>query len=77
MKDTTKKLLDQVEANHDWESGQTYGGSGTQLSRTDTCRVCGLKRHWFSDSQNGVEDHYTFETINGEKMSLKEAVDPC
>ena len=49
MKESTQKLLDQIDAAHDWAEGQVYGGSGTQLSSTDHCRVCSLRRHYSSD----------------------------
>jgi hypothetical protein len=45
MKDRTRKLLDTIENAHDWEEGQVYSGGGTQLSSTDTCRICGLPAH--------------------------------
>ena len=64
-------MLDAIDEAHDWDQGQTYGGSGTQMSSTDTCRICGLTREWFSDSQNGVEDRYTFEA-RGFKIPLRD-----
>lgn len=75
MKDSTKKLLDSVGAAHDWAEGQVYGGGGTRMSSTDTCRVCGLKRHWFVDRQNEVRDQYTFEAIDGTERSLAAVVE--
>ena len=59
--------------------GQTHSGGGTQYYSTDTCRICGLQREYFSDSQNGVDDRYTFRTHAGSTISLKDLVDtePC
>ena len=73
MTDKAASLLEKVDAAHDWQDGQTRGGSGTQLSRTDVCRVCGLKRHWFNDRQNNVHDDYTFTTHAGADIPLREA----
>lgn len=74
MKETTRKLLAQIDEAHDWAEGQIRGGSGLQLSQTDTCRVCSLRRHWFSDRQNGIEDQYRFsDGENGEDLSLRQA----
>ena len=69
MKERTKRLLASVNTNHDWDRGQTWGGGGTRLSRTDVCRCCDLQRHWFSDTQNDVESRYTF-TIEGDEIPL-------
>jgi hypothetical protein len=71
----TAELLEKVNAAHDWEGGQVYGGSGTQLSSTDTCRVCGLERQRFSDSQNGVDVRFTFQDSKGTKLTLREAAE--
>ena len=73
MKASTLNLLDQLEEKHDWEQGQVYGGGGTRLSSTDTCRVCGLSRHWFSDRQNSVSDRYSFTDSNGINVTLRDA----
>lgn len=74
MKEQTKELLDKVDEAHDWAEGRTYGGSGTQLSSTDTCRICGLRRHWFSDRQNGVDGEYRFsDSETGEDLTLRQA----
>lgn len=60
---------------HDWLEGQVYGGSGTRLSSTDTCRVCGLRRHFFSDSQNGVGREYRFsDGETGEDLTLRQGL---
>ena len=72
MKTHTKELLDRVGEKHDWKEGQVHGGSGTQLSCTDVCRVCALERRWFSDRQNGVDGDYSF-FMKGEPISLREA----
>jgi hypothetical protein len=75
MKDRTRKLLDTIENAHDWEEGQVYSGGGTQLSSTDTCRICGMTRRYFSDHQNGVYGRYTFATHDGRELTLKEAAE--
>lgn len=75
MKETTKKLLAQIEESHDWANGQVYGRGGTSLTSTDTCRVCSLRRHWLDDTQNGIHDSYRFS--DGETnadLSLRQAV---
>ena len=75
MKDTTKELYNKIDDAHDWEEGQVYGGSGTQLSSTDTCRVCSIRRHWFSDRQNGVKGSYRFsDGETNEDLSLRQAL---
>lgn len=74
MKETTEKLLKELGEAHDWEEGQVYGGGGTRYSSTDRCRACGMERKWFSDSQNGVADHYTFLLVGGDALSLRAAV---
>jgi hypothetical protein len=75
MKDKTKKLIEQLEQNHDWEHGQTRGGGGTRYSSTSACRVCALRWHSFSDSQNGIENQYRFsDGETGEDLSLRQAV---
>jgi len=73
MKPATKKLLETIDDRHDWREGQAFGGSGTQLSSTDICRVCGLQRHYFSDSQNGVPGEYTFTDVSNTAISLRQA----
>jgi hypothetical protein len=74
MKDSTKKLLEEVQEAHDWSDGQVYGGGGTRYSTLDTCQACGMTRRWFTDSQNGVGDTYTFTLQSGESISLRAAV---
>ena len=71
----TEKLLEKVDRVHDMVEGQVYGGGGTQLSRVDTCSICGITRKWYTDPQNGVEDRYTFATLTGSPISLRDAVD--
>jgi len=74
MKATTQKLLDAIEAAHDWAEGPVYGGAGTQLGRTDTCRVCSLRRHWSSDRQHGNVGEYRFsDGETGDDLSLRQA----
>ncbi len=70
-----KKLIEQVDEAHDWEYGQAYGHGGTAYSCTDTCRICGLNRKYFSDGQNGVRACYTFETMDGEDVVLRDAAE--
>lgn len=75
MKDTTEKMLQQIEAAHDWAEGQVYGGGGTRFTSTDTCLVCSLRCHWLSDSQNGIDSQYRFS--DGETdldLSLRQAL---
>lgn len=75
MKEATKQMLEEIDGAHDWLGGQVYGGSGTRLSSTDTCRVCGLRRHFFSDSQNGVGREYRFsDGETGEDLTLRQAL---
>jgi hypothetical protein len=71
MKETTGKLLEKIEEEHDWRKGQTWGGRGTYLSSTDVCRVCGLHRQWETDPQNGVHDEYTFSDAAGNEIPLR------
>ena len=75
MESKKEDLLRQVDKAHDWTDGQVYGGSGTQLSSTDTCEICSLRRHWFSDRQNGVTGSYRFsDGETNEDLSLRQAV---
>jgi len=74
MKETTRKLLERVDEEHDWREGKTYSGGGTELYRTDVCRVCGLQRRWEDDSQNGVHDEYTFVDVYGNDIPLRGVV---
>lgn len=74
MKQTTQKLLAAVDTAHDWIDGQVRGGSGTVLTSTDTCQVCGLQRHYKSDTQNGIPAHYTFSSAAGESLTLVDAL---
>lgn len=75
MKDTTKKLLTQIEETHDWIKGQVYSGGGTEYHSTDVCQVCGLRRHYESDRQNNIPDHYRFsDGEDGADLSLRQAI---
>ena len=74
MKERTKELLEKVDEEHDWIEGQVYSGGGTEYHSTDTCQVCGLRRHYRSDIQNGVEGHYRF-SMGEEDLSLKQVVE--
>lgn len=74
MKERTKELLDKVDEAHDWIEGQTYSGGGTEYHSTDECQVCGLRRHYQSDEQNGIEPHYRFSTAANGDLSLLEAL---
>lgn len=74
MKAQTRTLLKQVDEAHDWNEGQVYGGSGTQFSSTDICRVCSLRRHYSSDRQNGNNGEYRFsDGETGQDLSLRQA----
>ena len=76
MKESNQKLLDQIDAAHDWSNGQVYGGRGTELSSTDTCQVCSLRRHWHSDSQNGIRGQYRFSDGETDSdLSIRQAVE--
>ena len=75
MKETTRALLDQIDQAHDWAEGQVWSGGGTKMSQTDTCRVCGLRRHSHTDPQNGV-DEWEYRFSDGESdadLSLRQA----
>lgn len=71
MKDSTIKMLKKIDEIHDWRDGQSHSNGGTTLYSTDICRVCSLSRHYFSDSQNGIDGEYTF-TKSDEDLSLRE-----
>jgi hypothetical protein len=74
MKAQTQQLLNAIEGLHDWSIGQTYGGFGTRLHRTDTCRICKLERQWFSDRQNGVENEcVVFADESKREISLEQS----
>jgi len=73
MKETTRKLLEQVDQEHDWREGKTYSGGGTKLYRTDVCRVCGLQREYVDDRQNNIDGEYTFVDADGNEIPLREA----
>ena len=75
MKAITESMLNEVNELHDWNEGQMYSGGGTRFSQTDTCRVCNLRRHYFSDSQNGVKGEYRFSDGETDRdLSLRQAV---
>jgi len=74
MKETTRKLLERVDEEHDWREGKTYSGGGTKLYRTDVCRVCGLQREYVDDRQNGVHGEYTFIDADNHEVPLREVV---
>ena len=79
MHNKTTALLERVNQAHDWDEGEVSGGSGLQLFSTDTCRICSLARHFFSDRQNhGPDPAYTF-TREGLDLTLRDAaaLDPC
>lgn len=75
MHERTEQLLATVERAHDWAAGQVWGGSGTRLSSTDHCRICGLRRAWFKDSQNGISSRYTFTEHGGNEIPLRDAAE--
>jgi hypothetical protein len=75
MNQRTKELLEKIDAAHDWACGQTRGGGGDVYTTADTCRICGLERHWSSGSrQNDVPASTTFITSKGDRITLREAV---
>ncbi len=75
MKETTSRLLEQIDAAHDWAQGQVWGSGGTRLSSTDICQVCSMRRHWLTDPQNGVDSQYRFSSgETGEDLSLRQAI---
>jgi hypothetical protein len=74
MKEKTRILLDQVDEAHDWINGRAYSNGGTELHTTDTCQVCGLQRHYKSDTQNGIEGYYWFSDSHGEELTLIQAI---
>ena len=73
MKEKTKQLRAQLADRHDWQDGQTYGGSGTILRGTNTCAVCGMADHWLDDRQNGIHDQHTYTDSHGDGLTLAEA----
>jgi hypothetical protein len=74
MKERTRKMLDEVNSVHDWARGQVYSNGGTEYHSTDTCMVCGLRRHWKDDTQNGIDNLYRF-SLSDEDLSLSTALD--
>ena len=79
--ESTRKMLSEIEAAHYWDLGLTSGGGSTLLSRSDSCRVCGMNRNWFDDLQNGqviVEGRVTFSDYGGDPFTIREASSyPC
>lgn len=73
MKESTRQMLNEVTEAHDWRRGQVYGGGGTKYSSTDTCRACGLQKHYFSDHQNCIDGEYTFSDADGNPITLRQA----
>lgn len=70
----TRELLEQVDQEHDWREGQTRSHGGTYLERTDTCRICSLRRNWQDDYQNGIYHEYRFsDGETGRDLSLRQA----
>jgi hypothetical protein len=74
MKERTKELLEKVDKEHDWVEGQVYSDGGTELHSTAICQVCGLRRHYKSDRQNGIAGHYRF-SMGERDLSLKEVIE--
>lgn len=74
MKERTKELLEKVDEEHDWIEGQASSNGGTEIHSTDVCQVCGLRRHFKSDTQNGIEGYYRF-SVGDEDLSLLQAVE--
>jgi len=75
MKESTQTLLDKVDSAHDWNEGHVRSSGGTRLARTDTCRICSLRRHWFDDHQNEIYNEYRFsDGETNQDLSLRQAV---
>ena len=74
MKERTKELLEKVDKEHDWIVGHAFSDGGTEIHSTDICQVCGLRRHYKSDRQNGIPGHYRF-SMGEEDLSLKQVVE--
>ena len=75
MKATTQKMLDEIEEAHDWLEGQAWSGGGTEYHSTDRCQVCGLRRHYQSDSQNNVAPNYRFsDGESGDDLTIRQAL---
>ena len=76
MKESTERLLEKVDKEHDWIEGQMYSGGGLEYHKTDVCQVCGLRRHYKEDEQNGIEGFYRFsDGETGQDLSLRQAVE--
>lgn len=76
MKAKTKEMLETIDGAHDWALGQAWSGGGTVYNSTDTCRICSMRRHFHSDSQNGVAEEYRFsDGETNEDLSLRQAVE--
>jgi hypothetical protein len=74
MKETTSKLLEQVDKEHDWRSERPALGGGTHVINVDVCRVCGLRRIDDEDRDEGPSrTEYSFEDQNGHPLTLREA----
>lgn len=75
MKANTRKMLDKIDEAHDWIEGHVYSSGGTEYHSTDRCQVCGLRRHYHSDSQNGVAPNYRFsDGETGEDLTIRQAL---
>jgi hypothetical protein len=74
MNAQTQALSNAIEGRHDWSIGQTHGGFGTRLHRTDICRICKLERQWFSDRINGVENEcFVFADESKRELCFEQA----
>lgn len=60
MKEKTKELLEQIGEAHDWVGRQPRSSGGTELHWTEECQICGLRRHYQQDTQNGNPGRYRF-----------------
>lgn len=73
MRESTQKLLDQIDEAHDWDDGQPYGGHGdVNVHGTDVCRVCSLRRHWTSYYRKPNEYRFS-DGETDQDLSLRQA----
>ena len=69
----TTDLIKRIDAKHEWKDNEPRSSGGTTLYMNGKCPICGLERHYFSDTQNGNDGQTTY-TLKGQKLTLKEAL---